>query len=357
MKIMYIDFSSKGHHKLYLQALIKSDEIIEKILVIPEKIENSSIDQVIIKDIIRVQSSLLYYLFFLIRISKICKKYNVDIIHFLYSDSIIKYAGFGLFLLNKFNIIATHHVIYQGSLIRFRLSRFYKKIDYGILHSSTLMQILKKSNIFNVFLIQYPYLGKKKVYDKHFSRVNLGLPTDKIIIGFIGGTRKNKGIDILIESLNQLNSEFYFLVAGENIDYGINYLKNKLTDINYCFFDRYLTDVEISMSIASSDIIVLPYKKSFLGVSGVLIETIWNRKFVVGPNHGEIKQIILEYKYGNLFESENAENLSIVLDRSIREIQKWNSDYDEYRDKISVDFFIKSYLEIYELVCHNDKKH
>lgn len=355
MKIMYIDFSSKGHHKLYLQALLNSDENFEKLLVIPEKFNNLNVEQKIIKDIIRVQTSLFYYLIFLFRISKLCKKNKVDIIHFLYGDSIIKYAGFGLFLLRKYNIIATHHVIHQGSFIDYRLSRFYKKIDYGILHSSTLKQILDKSNILNTRLLQYPYLGNKEVYDKHFSRVELGLPIGKKIIGFIGGTRENKGIDILVESINQLNEQFYFLIAGENIDYDNNYFDKKLTDINYCFFDRYLTDIEVSMSIASSDIIVLPYKNSFLGVSGVLIEAIWNRKFVVGPNHGEIKQIILEYKFGNLFQSENAENLAVVLDKAIKDIQKWDSSYDNYRNKITVELFISSYLKIYELVYHKDK--
>ena len=50
---------------------------------------------------------------------------------------------------------------------------------------------------------------------------------------------------------------------------------------------RYIPNDQVDFYFNLCDIVVLPYRKSFLGQSGPLTEGIARSKLVIGPNHGK----------------------------------------------------------------------
>ncbi len=121
------------------------------------------------------------------------------------------------------------------------LTEYVKKITiarYGNIKNSTIIPhgILKPNNL-NFRLRQYP-------------------PNDFKIL-FIGRVNKYKGVELLIQAFNSLQSEkpVSLTIAGKSAyDFELNIDTSRVVII-----DKYLTDSEIGTLINISDLLVLPY--------------------------------------------------------------------------------------------------
>lgn len=347
MKIAYIDVELSGHHMSYLRELVKNNE--DSILIVPQKIDEFTNKQYIL------ESNMLHkhpikYLKWIYNVEKILQKESIDVVHFVYGDVFYRYFGTGISRIKNRKILVTFHQIRRGKLRDKSIKRIFKIIDIGVVHTKSLIKDLNELNIKNIEHIEYPQFNDLSKFNKEEACRLLNLPKNKPIIACIGFTSHYKGLDILLASLNKIDEPFHLLIAGREDTFGKEYInehsvkyKNKVTTIL-----KFLTQEELEQCLVASDIIALPYRKSFDGASGPLGEGAWLRKTIVGPNHGSLGDIIETNNLGITFETEDVDDLANAIKRAIKGEFKWSSDSEKYRKQLDPQIFINKYKIIYE---------
>lgn len=345
MRILYVDVSTKGHHLSYMRELVKNNS--DCVLILPN-IENEFKVKQYIFDSNRISKNIFIYIKWICYIKKIADIENVDIIHFLYGDVMYKYFGSGLRILKK-KVVITFHQIRRSYIRDLSLKFIFNKVNIGIIHTESLLEDMKQIKINNIEMIEYPFFYYEKKINKNEARVKLGLPINKVIIGAIGGTRKDKGLDILLESLSYIKFPFHLIIAGKEEFFDRKYIEEKIESYknSVTIKMKYLSDEELNLVISSLDIIALPYRKVFDGASGPLGEGICKRKFIIGPNHGSLGSIIEKNKLGLTFEAENIESLSKTIESSFESYDEWNEIAEEYRYKLMPKNFVENYKKVY----------
>ena len=144
---------------------------------------------------------------------------------------------------------------------------FIRPIDRFITMSEHVLRDLKSFTSKPVKLIAHPLydnFGDKK--DKQEARQKLNLPSDGSIYLFFGFIRKYKGLDLLIQSLDQVNmSGKYLLIAGEyysdeeEIKKLIEGSKAKGHIIEHTHF---IKNEDVHLYFSAADVIVQPYRNA-----------------------------------------------------------------------------------------------
>ena len=107
-----------------------------------------------------------------------------------------------------------------------------------------------------------------------------------VVPGFL---KRDKGLDILLESLKRLGlgaGDLTLIVAGEVWDPSVlKYLDGIREVVNLIYWERFLSRDEILKLTASADIIILPYRSvRFYSVSGMLHLSMGSMKPIVGTS-------------------------------------------------------------------------
>jgi glycosyltransferase involved in cell wall biosynthesis len=152
---------------------------------------------------------------------------------------------------------------------------FFKRCDgFVILNKSSENDLL--SLVPDAKYIIHPH----PLYDHYGEKINqtearsrLNIPNDKKIILFFGFIRDYKGLDILIESMTDLNDDYMLLAAGEVYGSFKKYdeLIDKLKLRNKIILQiRYIPETEIPLFFSASDVCVLPYRSATQsGITGI----------------------------------------------------------------------------------------
>lgn len=333
MEIYLRDNSDTGHHYIYQQSLkeIKNTYIKNKIINFTS----------VRKNYFKAYKERKLFL------SELDDDLNKKrLIHLLYIDSIYKCPMIHRALHNKYNkYIGTLHWVPKNKINKILLKKFCGKLEYVIVHSEYLQNQLIQIGINNVKCIDYPSFinYNEKCNNKE----------DKIIISCLGGTRFDKGLDIVINSFeyidDNIKEKIVFNIAGIEQDILYKDLINvaKRHNININIKNKFLTDKEYEYEIYSSDVILLPYKKIFSGNSGPMTDGIYMNKFIVGPNEGNLGYLINKYDLGLTFEQENCMDLA----RKISMLSKLNLKKDhEYKNELDVEKFIKKHESLYKFI-------
>ena len=345
MKNLYVDTEIKGHHFYYLNAL--SGQIDRSICVVPSEIGDVNCRQIIVPKF----STFKEYKTWINSIFKIAQDENIDVIHFLYGDIFYRYFGFGLSKLKKyFKVVITFHHFRYGLLHNLSLKRIFSNINVGIVHTTHLLAMAEKFGIKNIKHIEYPKFSETKIIPTIDARNYLGISNDCPLLLALGGTREDKGLDILLEALKKVDKPFKLLIAGQPQTYDENFINKAIVSYKDRVYKilRYLTDSEICTIVSASDIVVLPYRKIFDGASGPLVEGVAYGKTIIGPNHGSLGQIIKDNHLGYTFESENVDDLARTINKALSEKFIYDEYAKKYQSALSVGSFIDSHKNLYD---------
>lgn len=347
MKILYIDNDISGHHEIYLKSLV--DQTNDNFYILPEYI--SGVEQgrqYLFNANLSTFGGYIKWIRFIHRISV---EKNVDVIHFLNADPLIRYFGFYLEKLKKKRIIGTfHHFTY--SILRNRSRKIvFSKINCGVVHTEYLYSITRNAGINNAILIDYPVFETINLISPESARNFFGIPNDsKKVIGAIGGTRKIKGLDRLLTALNKIDSNYYLLIAGKEDFFDKEFILDNSSKIEEKVFlcMKYLTDEELNAALNASDIIALPYRKEFDGASGPLAEGVSLGKCIVGPDHGSLGEIIADNNLGYVFDADNIITLEAALESALNHDFKYDEIAKAYQNRLKVETFKTKYMDLYK---------
>ena len=179
--------------------------------------------------------------------------------------------------------------------------------------------------------------------------VSVDLDSD-LCIGFLGRLNKNKGIEDLIDSLNELKLDFNFVIGGFGSENYINFLKQKMTNKvqKNSLFLGYVEDQ--SKFFESIDLFVFPSYSEGLGL--VLLEAMSYKKICITRNVEPMNQFINDkngYLFGN---NDELKNCIIQASKDINNKEIYNKKIENTK-KVLETYDIKNVfpkiLEVYKL--------
>lgn len=328
----------EGHHGIYLDALLKLNNTREVLL--ETKLESSIIN---IKDYITTRYKLL-------------KKYlRVDgDIHLLYLD--IFYV---LPIVSKLNrkkkVLGTLHFIPTNRIKLFLLKNFSKKIDLIIIHSEVMKEQLLNLGVKNIEVVDYP-----SFYDYNTSKSKETLRKENklensIVLTALGGTRNDKGLDILLEAFKYLDEslkeKLILNIAGKEENFKRDFIQRKAKEYSINLREEYgfLTEKNFIENIVLTDIMLMPYKKIFGGNSGPMTEAIVNKIPCITPKGINIGDLTEKYNLGLTFECENPKELAKTIEKMVMN-KKREFFTNDYYKKLTIKNFLKRHEEIYNKI-------
>jgi D-inositol-3-phosphate glycosyltransferase len=218
-------------------------------------------------------------------------------------------------------VLTVHNVFphnpFLGGKLDWKLSRrIYRKADLLLVHTDSLKDKLADMYSISPNKIQVVPHGFFAISESPAERTALKkkycIPLDKKVLLFFGTIRGNKGLDILLHAMPELEPEYFLLIAGESegaAETPVDYYEKMIADTGIhntvCWVKRYILDKEISEVFKIADAIILPYKKSFYGQSGVLNLAVGYETPSVVSDVGGIGETVKKYNIGVVIRPED----------------------------------------------------
>lgn len=349
MKVMFVNMTLNGHHLDYIKALSQIDGI-DPVIVLNKRTDMIPARQIAIEDCVFGSMKLKDHLNWIERVAEIASAEKPDVIHFVWGDSFYRFFGIGFWkLCKKFKCYITFHQVRKSVAHQVSIKLYSKMFDTVVVHTDSLAVYLEKIGAKNTIHIEYPNFRKPIEIDCCEAKKKLEIDTSAPVLLSLGGTRFDKGLDILLDALNHVNVPFFLLIAGaeqsitrKTIEEKIEPYKNQVKLIL-----RYLSMDEVNLCLAVADYIVLPYRKSFDGASGPLAEGVGYEKCIVGANHGSLGELISKHHIGYAFESENYESLAETLTEALSHVFKYDECAKKYQKALTVADFQSAYRDAY----------
>ena len=154
-------------------------------------------------------------------------------------------------------------------------------------------------------------------YSQEEARRKLNLLLNIPILLYFGGLRGDKGLDILFAAVKNVHQRFALVVAGAPGGFtqdDVNHWKKDLPE-SVQVVDRieFIPEDEVLYYFASADGVVLPYRKSFKGTSGVFQHAAGAGKPVIVHDVGEIGRTAREFSLGMVVNPDSPSDLSQAI--------------------------------------------
>lgn len=302
--------------------------------------------------------------------------YNYDIIHIHWPNSLFEdwiVTEKKLVILEEIlldikkrgiKIIYTRH----NEIPHYNDNDLINKVYYLIENNCDVMVHLGK---YKLPLLQFTYNNCKheviphhiyeySIIDKVHAKKKLGIPSDSFTLLSLGAIRKREEGRLLLDIFDQINNPNKFLIAPglakwfglkvpvyrfsfSRIINLIKKLKLKKTK-KVLVFDHYISEKKIPLIFGAADIVIIPRVDSLN--SGILPLAYANKKVVIGPNNGNIGEILKETDNYTFEDIPNLleffENISLK-----RLLLKEKENYNYAKENWNIGDISKKYLSVY----------
>lgn len=345
-KIYLADNTLTGHHKVYLDTLLHIENTIDISHCTGFEANKKKVRYILDRKKF-VQDAL----------GKIKNDefQGQKVLHLLYLDNLYTIPFFLIKNnLTSVKIIGTLHHMPQSKIKMLLLKMCSKKLDRIIVHSDYIKEQLLLEGIKNVEVVDYPSFYDYSIYPpKENIKKSWNISNEKIIFSVLGGTRFDKGIDILLESFKHLNQqhkdEILLNIVGKEETFDKEFIMRKIEQfkINARVELGFVDDEDFAKNVLISDYIVLPYRMIFTGNSGPMTEAIVNKIPVITPSFGNLGYLTEKYHLGEVFKIEDCQSLALTLEKCLQNKQY---DYGDYWEKLNVSHFSSRYNDIYNIL-------
>lgn len=346
--ICFFDLKNDGHHWNYNLNVIKS-KISEdnQCIYYTSNINNEKLDvlkklnvKVKVVNDIGFGPNILSNFISLFKLLLFCRFNKVNELYIIYLDPFI----IQLYLLKyifKNKIVGTLHW-YPNKLIKVRVLHRLKKYIKIIVHTEKILENLDKQ----ANLIHYPIFHQ--ISEDYVKSKN-----KNITLLYFGALRYDKGIDILLESLNYTSESFNLIICGKESTFSETFVKTKISHFNQDRFIldiNYVSDEKMNMYYDVADVVVLPYREHFLGESGILIDSITKGKVIISTPISNSLEITSKFNNGEIFPYEDFILLAENIDKVVKNIDFYRqnalSAKKYYFEKHSLNKFIEKYSKV-----------
>lgn len=282
---------------------------------------------------------------------KFCRKNNIKVLVVSYLDPNIVWVYILSKIFKNINIIGVEHWYPNNKVKEKYIKKLIRKIKIVVHTKDAYLKIKDNNEKYgnNLMLINYPVM-KTEIIEKSNAKEYLKIEKDKFSILYFGGTRDDKGLDILLESFKYIEKEILVIIAGKEETFKKDFILDKLKNIKNISFKldlKYIKDTELKYYFSSCECVVIPYKKYFNGESGIFTESINYGKPIIVPNIIHFPKIVSENEIGEIFESENpkdlAKKIELLIDNYDYYLEKSINFKKIYQKEHSIDKFRESY--------------
>lgn len=338
-EVLFFDTTSSGHRFKYDLSLLKGMQKQRKVLFVTKTtdiMQNYLNEENIRFEHVKTNNKhyLLHDCSLLMQMFQISNKHKIKHIHLLYLDSLLLllFVMLPILFILRLNVTATLHWYpvrtYKKILLKFLIRvRILKKIVvHGDYTKERVLKVIGSKHKTRVYSIPYPNLHDlTQVEFNHTKTADIELTLGQYKRPFLlvfGGMRYDKGIDILMESLKQINErDFTALIIGQEGHFNRRFIEDQLRSSgleNKVYLKLgYVPDEEVPLIFGVTDAVILPYRKVFSGQSGPLTEGVANGKFIIGPACGELGHTIQDYNLGYTFKVEDTDDLARTIEQYI----------------------------------------
>lgn len=247
----------------------------------------------------------------------LCKNNRYDVVSIQETIPIFDQFFIKNFCKKNKNVVYTVHDVVPPIKSLFwskkSLKKVYSSVDKLIVHTEG-----NKKQLMDFFGIQEEKIcvinhGTDEKYNKlqksQCKRV-LGLNVNKVVILFYGMIRDQKGLDILIESMNGIDNVQLFVAGalpfGETFkEYDTLICKNSIDVFKMVHF---IPEEETDIIFNSCDLVCLPYKY-FYSQSGVFMKAIKYRKPIIASDVSSFRDYFKKYNIGAICKPNNVSDL------------------------------------------------
>ena len=382
MRILIFEPYSKGHPETYYTNYLNRfvelfPNLVNIGLCVPKEFDANSLDDKIsiyrlpvnINDTKRLIDFYASYMKNLSYALSLAKKENYKIFHHMYIDTFkIPTALVLLFKRKNLHLFITLHWADNKFSNNIMLNKIFKLIEHFFflltakltfsifVHGEAIKSALIKKygkTISNKFVvIPYPIaIDDRKSINQEKAREILNLPPNTPLLLAFGGTRYEKGIDILIDALEKISSKIKVavIIAGEALYFDKHYFKTRLknnSELRNRLILRlnYIKKEDTDLYFNSCNIVVLPYRKIFAGQSGPLTLALKYRKPLIASDVMQIGYDVNKYKIGITFKPEDVQSLSQAIKSFITKYDNYSVNFakgiDEYLKEKTIDKLI-----------------
>ncbi len=216
------------------------------------------------------------------------------------------------------NVIAHEKRLGDEALTKY----FFNRCDGFVLLNRTSEKDLLKLKPDAKYIIHshplYDHYGKK--IDKSAAMKKLAIPGGKKVILFFGFIRDYKGLDLIIESMKNMNDEYLLLIAGEvygNFSKYDELIKRSGVKEKINLQVRYIPENEIPVFFSAADVCVLPYRTATQ--SGIVGIAYHFDLPVIVTNVGGLAEMVEENKTGLILNDVTPDGLSKILKKYFEE--------------------------------------
>lgn len=352
MKILYFEVANSGHRVPHLSAIINNNNA-DSILVIPKFVPEIKCKQYMLQNFENRNRTFSQYQKMLLEVADIAKKEKPDIVHFLDGNIFYRFFGFGLQYFKHYRTVLTNHTAKKGlfyGISTYLISRHVDRVVVTCQYSKDVFESYGAKNVYN---FEYPHLGVASSNIEEAKRY-FGILDDIPVIGCIGGTRKDKGLDYILQALGRIHAPFHLLIAGQEEYFDEAFILSSSESYNDRVIKvlRRLTDDEFDKAVMASDIVALPYRggdiQTYNGASGLLSEGVWRRKCIVTPSGDNLGNVASANHLGYVFAHDDIYSLANALDKALKMEFEVDSTYEAYRGQLAPDTFTENYRKLYE---------
>ncbi len=208
---------------------------------------------------------------------------------------------------------------------KFLAKIFFKSCDAHIVLSEPVKyDLLKLVPNAKVMLSPHPiYDQYGDKLDKESACKTLDISLNKKTLLFFGLIREYKGLDILIEAMDELDETYQLIIAGESYDDFSKY--QKLIDrsplkSNIKVLEQYIPDNMVTTLFSASDVLVLPYRSATQ--SGVIAIAYYFELPMIATNVGALGDTILFSGTGIVTDDITPEALSMSIKSYFKDSSK-----------------------------------
>lgn len=266
----------------------------------------------------------------LYRLLKENRTHHFDAIHIIGGETITTILFFSLFRskLPKNIILTIHNVDFDPSLYQgtSSIKKLYKYVVKFLIANGSINSFRKVmvhgEQMKNDFSLYFNESKNLKLYP-----INIGMEKlesiecvkkdNTLTILLFGIIRFDKGLDILLQSLNKFDFKLKLLIYGKPSELSVEEINNMIGKVDKNVIVetslRYFDDSEIPEIFNNTDVVILPYRKSFKAQSVVLTLAASYKKTIICSNTGQNGFDVNKYNLGYTFEAENVEALNLIL--------------------------------------------
>ena len=272
---------------------------------------------------------------FMRRAIQLSRAFESDITHFLFLDSFMLSLLAAKLSTRGTNVYATLHWAYflspfqhgqlgrlKGRLqllnLRWLLGRGLRLMVHSAELAQTLRRLTGSQHVDYVpYPVEVPPLGDVRLPGLQL-RERLGLaPSDKLLLAF-GTVRHDKGVDLAIEALGALPGQYHLLVAGPPATFGAEdiarFAAQHAVGARVHTELGFIPDAEVGAYFAASDVVLIPYRKSFAGQSGPLTIAAALGLPLAVADVGILRETVGAYQLGELFEAEDVRSMARAIE-------------------------------------------